>query len=167
MMSKRSTKGPQNWVAAALGITLLCGGIAVVPKVATGIESGKAFAVLSMVKAGLQFSDSSQDPKLSQNTKIETSEFARLNYLFDDANLSNFGPRRYRLLDIQVAIAREVGEGVIVTGGRRQGLWSTSSLSDMDYSFNSVRPSPTSQASIAIPAVAEGRLTSDSRRSPA
>jgi hypothetical protein len=120
----------QSWVAAALGITLLCGGVAAVH---------------------------------TQNTKIATSEFVGLNHY--DANLSNLGPRRYRPSHTQVAISREVGEGAIIMGDRKQDLWSTSSFSDRNSTFNSVRPLPTSQASIAIPAVAEGRLVQEFWRS--
>jgi hypothetical protein len=120
----------QSWVAAALGLTLLCGGIAAVH---------------------------------TQNTKIATSEFAGLNHY--DADLSNHGPRRYRLSDTQVAIAREVGEGAIIMGSVKQDLWGTLSFSDIDFMFNSVRPSPKSQTSIAIPAAAEGRLVQEFWRS--
>jgi hypothetical protein len=122
---------------AALGVSLLLGGLAIALKMALEIETAQVSAIISQVKANQMFPDVSQNPNSFDNAHVVISDVSSV--ILDDADLNIYGPRRCQSPRIKTETT-----GVCLVAATDPGQVIDRNSSDTNFVFNSVRPSLTS-----------------------
>jgi hypothetical protein len=115
----RTHKKCAKSVSAILVVFVLMSGVAVLSKVAIGIQPQNVFAILSKVGAGQILHNISADSKYSDVLETPTSNPAEPNSLQEDASLNIYGPRRSQTARIRAEL---VGGGAVITTDREQEM---------------------------------------------